>query len=277
MCALSFPRRPGRLVAALAAGLAAAAFLCLPPAASGDTPAASDQPAAVPHFNDQLHDVEHDALLARAQSLESLGQYLWTNNMSASRARLRAWELRQMANLLVRDAREELERAGTSEERAASERRLEIITGTSVVLGEAADRISMTRGVRRKLRVLALDLSREAWHVVRRNDLRLLDDALLVPGRLFKENEPASHPRERALLREPAVDYLTYNRGAVDSDVLERRTFERVSRAVEPVPEEAFYYSEGAITLSPLDRDFRSQRIWWSPPPEELAWRVEQW
>jgi hypothetical protein len=112
---------------------------------------------------------------------------------------------------------------------------------------------------------------------VRRNDLPVADDDDLSPGKLFKEHQPPDHPRARAYLKETDADYLTYNRGAVETDVLERLFFTRTPRQKEPVAEEELYYSEGALTISPLDRDYRSARIWLTPPPEELAWTVEQW
>jgi hypothetical protein len=221
--------------------------------------------------------VEQDALLARAQSLETLGHYLWTNNLSASRARLRAYELRKVASALVRDARLELDRAETPDERAAATLRLEIVTATSKLFNVAADRISATRGERRRLRILALDLSHDAWVVFRRNGLSLPEGEEVVPGELFKEHQPAKVPSERAYLRAPKKDYLTYRGGAVDTDVLERRFLAEVPRVVKPVPEKDFYYNQGALTLSPLDYSYRSLRIWWSPPPEELAWKVQEW
>jgi hypothetical protein len=259
MYALFLPRRPGRAVAFLAAAIAVAAFACPAPAASEDGANTADRPTEVTTAQDAIQDVEHDALLARAQSLEALGDYLWTNNLSASRARQRAYELRKVAGLLVRDAQAEVDRAQTPEERAAAELRLDIVTATSSVLDGAAD------------------LSHEAWIVFRRNELRLPEGEEIVPGRLFKEHEPPAHPSERAYLRVPKRDYLTYKLGAVDTDVLETRFFEKVPRVVKPVPEEDLYYNQGALTLSPLDECYRSRRIWWSPPPEELAWRVQEW
>lgn len=272
----SLPRYPGRIIAVLTVGLAMAAFFYGPPAL-GEDGEVPNQTVEVESSDDTALEAERVALLARAESLESLGHYLWTNNLSASQVRVRAYELRQLANLLVIEAERDLEAAKTSEERTAASARLAVIKDTSVILGEAADRISMTRGVRRKLRILALDLSRKAWLVFRRNELELPEDAPVIPGQLFKENEPSSAPSDRAYLEEPERDYISYSRGAVETDVLEARFFERVPRIPKPLPEEELYNKEGALTLSPLDSDYRSLRIWWSKPAEELAWVVEQW
>jgi hypothetical protein len=277
MYATSLPRRPGRGIAVLAAAIAVAAFLCPADAASGELTNTADQPAATAPEPGGLQDVEQEALLARAQSLETLGNYLWTNNLSASRARLRAYELRKVASALVRDARLQLDRAETPDALAAASLRLEIVSSTSELLNVAADRISATRGERRRLRILALDLSHDAWVVFRHNELSLPEGEEVVPGQLFKEHLPAKVPSERAYLKPPARDYLTYKRGAVDTDVLERRFLAEVPRVVKPVPEEKVYYNQGALTLSPLDYSHRSLRIWWSPPPEELAWKVQEW
>lgn len=270
------PRFPGRSVGALVLGGAMAAVLVFAPAAFGDNGGAAVNISEVPP-SDGLEAVERDALLARAQSLEALGHYLWTNNLSESRARYRASELRKVARLLLGDARRDVRSAETAEEQTAAQRRLDVVTTTSVLFEDVADRIAKTRGMRRKLRILGLELSRQAWTLVRRNDLPISNDDDLSPGRLFKENQPPAHPRERAYLKETGKDYLTYNRGALDTDALERAFDARVPRRKAPVSDEELYYGEGALTLSPLDRDYRSLRIWWTPPSEELAWRVEQW
>jgi hypothetical protein len=179
--------------------------------------------------------------------------------------------------LLVGDAKRDLQIAGTHDEETAAQRRLEVVTDTSHLLEDVANRIAKTRGTRRKLRILGLELSRQAWTLVRRNDLPVVEDDSMSPGRLFKENQPAGSPSERAYLKPTKKDYLTYSRGAVDTDFLERRFFTRVPRKKSPVPEEDYLYAEGALTLTPLDLSYESQRIWWHRPPDELAWRVEQW
>jgi hypothetical protein len=277
MYALFLPRRLGRGAALVAATVAVAVFLCPATAFSEDGVNTADEPTRVETAPSVLQDVERDALLARAQSLEALGDYLWTNNLTEWRAKLRAYELRKVAGLLVADARAGLDLAQTPEERAAARLKLDIVTATSSVLDGAADRISATRGERRRLRILALDLSHEAWVVFRRNDLILPEGDGIIPGRLFKEHQPPANPSERAYLRVPRHDYITYKGGAVDTDVLEARFSAEVPRVVRPVPEKDLYYNQGALTLSPLDNSYRSRRIWWSPPHEELAWRVQEW
>ena len=270
------PRFPGRTVGVLVLGGMIAAVCVSSAAAHGEDGNPAVQVAELSP-SENLPDVERDALLARAQSLEVLGHFLWTNNLSESRARYRASELREVARVLLGDARSDVKNAETPEKQTAAQRRLEVLTVTSVLLEDVADRIAKTRGTRRKLRILGLELSRQAWTLVRRNDLPVSEDDDLSPGRLFKEHQPPGHPRMRAYLEETDRDYLTYNRGAVETDVLERRFFARTPRQKGPVSEEELYYGEGALTLSPLDRDYRSLRIWWTPPPEELAWTVEQW
>lgn len=277
MYLLCLPRLPGRTVRVLAVGVTMAACFFSSPAMCGDEIYAAGQSTGVPSIRDAVRETEHDALLARAQSLEALGQYLWTNNLSESRARQRAFELREVARLLQGNAKLGVSSAETEEEQSAAERRLEVVSETTLILEDVADRISKTRGTRRKIRILGLELSREAWTVVRRNDLEISEDGPMVPGQLFKQNQLPADPRQRASLREPKREYLTYNRGALDTDALERRFFERTPRLVRPLSEEDLYYAEGALTLSPLDDDYRSRRIWWSPPAEELAWTVEQW
>ncbi len=272
---LSLPRPYGRAAAALAIGLVMAVFAH--PPASAKNLEAEGRAVEPGQLENKLAEIEHDLLLARAVSLESMGRYVWTHNLSAFQARARAAELREVAGLLMSQARAALAAAGTAEEMAAATLRLELVSRTSAALDEAADRLSQTRGVRRKQRILALDLSRDSWIVFRRNELILPKGAEIVPGGLFKENEPAAAPREKALLEEPDRDFLTYKRGAIDTDVLVERFHRRVPRIVTPVPESDLYYDEGALALSPLDKDHRSAGIWWSPPPEELAWRVEQW
>jgi hypothetical protein len=276
MYRFALPRFPGRNLGVLVLGGAIAAVFVFSPAAHGEDGNLAVQAAEVSPSEDLL-DVERDALLARAQSLEALGHFLWTNNLSESKARYRASELREVARVLLSDARSDVKSAETPEEQTAAQRRLEVLTTTSALLEDVADRIAKTRGTRRKLRILGLELSRQAWTLVRRNDLPVSEDGDLSPGRLFKDNQPPDHPRTRAYLKETDRDYLTYNRGAVETDVLERRFFMRTPRQKGPVSEEELYYSEGELTLSPLDRDSRSLRIWWTPPPEELAWTVEQW
>jgi hypothetical protein len=276
MYSFVLPRLPGRYLGALVLGGVMVAVLVSAPAASFDKSPAAVQAAEVSPSTD-LAEVQREALLARAKSLEALGHYLWTNNLSESRARYRASELREVARVLLGEAQRDVEGAGTPEEQSAAQKRLEVITATSVLLEDVADRIAKTRGTRRKLRVLGLELSRQAWTLVRRNDLPTDDGDAMSPGRLFRENQPPGHPSERAYLKKTRKDYLTYGGGAVETDVLERRFFEAVPRQKGPVPEEDLYYSEGALTLSPLYGDYRSQRIWWTPPPEELAWKVEQW
>lgn len=277
MHALSLPRRPGLAIALSAAAVAVAVFLFSAPAACDDGADTASQPVEAVPSPDSLQDVVHDALLARAQSLEALGNYLWTNNLSDTAAKLRAFELRKVAGVLVKGARVQVDLAQTPDERAVAAAKLEVVMTTSELLNEAADRISAARGERRKLRILALDLSHEAWIVVRHNDLSMPEGEEIVPGRLFKEHQPPANPKERAYLRKPGKDYLTYKRGAVDTDVLERQFFQKVPLVVEPLPEKDLYYSEGALTLSPLDHSYRSLRIWWSPPSEELAWKVQEW
>lgn len=276
MYSFFLPRVPGRFVGALVLGGAMAAVLVLALAVFCNAGAAANLTGKV-SSSTNLDEVERKALLARAQSLEALGHYLWTNNLSESRARYRASELRKVARMLIGDAREDLKSATTPEDQDAAQRRLEVITSTSVILEDIADRIAKTRGTRRKLRILGLELSRQAWTLVRQNDLPVVKDDSMSPGRLFKDHQPPSHPSQRAYLRETKRDLLSYGRGAAETDVLERRFLARTPRVKKPVPEEEIYYSEGALTLSPLDRGRRSMRIWWTPPPEELAWVVEQW
>lgn len=277
MFMLCLPRPRGRAVGASAIGVMMAAFLfAIPAICEGGVDAAS-QSAVVPSIKDAVRDGEQDALLARAQSLEALGLYLWTNNLSESRARQRAFELRSVARLLYDDAKLDVGNAETDEEQTVAQRRLEVVGETSTILEDVADKISKTRGTRRKIRILALELSRQAWTVVRNNNLQISDEDPVVPGQLFKDNQLPADPSMKAALREPRKDYLTYMRGALDTDVLELRFYERTPRCVRSVPEEDLYYNQGALTLSPLDDSYRSKRIWWSPPAEELAWVVEQW
>jgi hypothetical protein len=276
MYLLCLPRIPGGAARAIAVAAVIAALFCFVPAFCG----AQSEPDAAsvnPPEQGEIPTLEEKALLARASSLEVLGQFLWKANLSASRARLRAEELRLVARALIGRAEVDLSDARTEEELREATKALEIVRGTRSILNEAADRLSATRGTRRKIRILALELSREALHVVRENGLPVSQDQSVSPGRLFKDNPPAASPRERALLREPERDFLTYKRGAINTRELVARHERRKPREIRPVPEEELYYSEGALTLSPLDRDYRSKRIWWSKPPEELAWKVEQW
>jgi hypothetical protein len=270
------PLIPGRTVGALVlGGLLAAVFVFAPAACGGEGPPSDLAAEVTPP--PAAEEAEREALLARAQSLEALGHFLWTNNLSASRARYRASELRRVARLLVGDAKKGLRSAVTADEETAAQRRLEVVTDTSSLLEDVADQIAKTRGTRRKLRILGLELSRRAWTLVRRNDLPVVEDDSMSPGRLFKENQPPACPSERAYLKATKKDFLTYKRGAVETDVLERRFFTRLPRVKRPIPEEEFLYAEGALTLTPLDLSYESQRIWWQRPPDELAWRVEQW
>jgi hypothetical protein len=277
MYKLSLPANSGGGVCfmALAAAVAAAIYVSSPAwcAQSASDPAG----AGIATLQEELQKAEEIALLARAQSLEVLGQYLWETNLSASRTRSRAAELRRVARVLLNEAREDLDRADSKEELALAARRLEIVQCTSSILEDVADRLERTRGTRRKIRILGLELSRHAWTLVRDNALPLEDDLPVLPGQLFKDHPPGASPREHALLKDPDQDFVTYKGGAISTEELVLRTQGRKPRPVRPLPEEKLYYSEGAITLSPFDRDHRSKRIWWSPPPEELAWKVEQW
>jgi hypothetical protein len=260
---------------AVAAVAAVAVFFVSPSwgAENGSEPASS----TLTPMQDELQSIEEDALLARAHSLEVLGRFLWGANLSASRARLKAAELRIVARSLLEEAKEKLAAARTQEELDVATSRVEIVRSTSTILNHVADRLERTRGTRRKIRILGLELSREAWKVVRENELTLTEDQPVLPGQLYKENPPAPSPRERAFLRQPRKDYLTYVRGALSTQELVRRDEGRKARAINPLPQEELYNREGAVTLSPLDQDHRSKRIWWSKPPEELAWKTEQW
>ena len=277
MYRLCLPRITGGTARSIAVSAVVAAFFCSFPAPcgaqSGPDPASSANDPA----QEEILTMEERALLARASSLEVLAQFLWEANLSASRARLRAEELRLVARALVGRAEMDFATARTEEELEEATKALEIVRSTNSILNEAADRLSATRGTRRKIRILALELSRAALHVVRDNGLSVSGDQPVSPGRLFKDNPPAASPRERAFLKEPDKDFHTYNRGAINTRELVARHERRKPREIKPVPEEELYYSEGALTLSPLDRDYRSKRIWWSKPPEELAWKVEQW
>lgn len=277
MYKLCLPRLPGGGACAMAVAAAVVACVCFSgPALSVQSgTAAADPVIAAPQ--DQLQEAEQNALIARAQSLEVLGRYLWESNLSASRARLKAAELRNVARVLLEEARENLDRAQSDGELEVATRRLEIVRNTSSILDDIADRLERTRGTRRKIRILGLELSREAWKVVRENELPVTQDQPVLPGQLFKDNPPAPSPRQRAFLKEPKKDYLTYSRGAILSQELVLRGERRKARLVVPLPEDRLYYREGAITLSPLDQDHRAGRIWWSEPPEDLAWKVEQW
>jgi len=277
MYMLCLPRIPGGTARTIAVVAVVAALFCFVPASLGAQTESDPVGSLTAPAQDETPTMEEKALLARASSLEVLGQFLWKANLSASRARLRAEELRLVARALVGRAEMDLSGAETEEELEEATKALEIVRSTHSILNAAADRLSATRGTRRKIRILALELSREALHVVRENGLRVSEDQPLRPGRLFKDNPPAASPRERALLKEPDRDFLTYNRGAMNTRELVARHERRKPREIRPVPEEKLYYSEGALTLSPLDRDYRSKRIWWSKPPEELAWKVEQW
>jgi hypothetical protein len=190
---------------------------------------------------------------------------------------MRAEELRRVARALLLEAEENLAQAQTEEELNVATRTLEIVRETSSILNTTADRLGKTKGTRRKIRVLGLELSRQAWKVVRENDLPLTQDQQVLPGQLFKENPPAPSPRQRAFLKTTRKDYLAYGRGAISTQELVLRGECLKARAVTPVPEDKLYYREGAITLSPLDQDHRSRRIWWSKPHEDLLWKVEQW
>jgi len=272
MYALSFPRRPGRgLSVPTATALAAALLATTIPVISTASPGERGVQSA-----EAGDPAEADALMARALSLEVIGHFLWTSNLSESRARQRAYELRQLARVLQRSAEIALAEAETEADRLAARRKLEVVTETSAILDDAADRLSKTRGVRRKIRILALELSRMAWKVVRENGLEVAPDEEVTPGELYKSRPAPAQPSLRARLKEPARDYLTYMRGAPDTDFLEKRFFERSPRRALPRPIAELYVGE-ALTLSPLDRDAASRRIWWTPPPEELAWKVEQW
>jgi hypothetical protein len=277
MYRLCFPRIPRYRAGALALAAVLAAVVCFSAAACAAQSASGEACNEMSPLHEELSAAENDALLARAQSLEVLGRYFWDTNLSASRARLKAFELRGVARLLLEDAKSDVDRAESHDELEIAKRRFEIIKSTSAILDNVADRLEGTRGTRRKIRILGLELSRQAWAVVRENALRPTHDQRVIPGQLFKDNPPAASPMEHALLREPKEDYLTYKMGAISTEELVQRTEGLKPRHIEQLPEQDLYYREGAITLSPLDKDPRSKRIWWSPPPEELAWKVEQW